>query len=102
MSGFHEKNFYGTPEHYLTSTAPTDYGNIDIDALSCALSRAESICILLGANFCEDNGVRHNDDVLRNATWALEGAINQAQMILWGGRTTDAPKHEIQGKEASE
>lgn len=80
---FQSKSFFGTPEHYMQSPRPRDYGDIDIDALSCALMRAQSICILLGANF-NGSGDRHSDDILCGATWALEGAISQAQMILWG------------------
>lgn len=83
LPSFQSKSFSGTPEHYLQSPQPRDYGDIDIDALSCALMRAQSICILLGANF-NGSGDRHSDDILCGATWALEGVISQAQMILWG------------------
>lgn len=72
---------YGTPEHYLKPFKVGEYGDVDIDALQCALSRASSICKMLGAQF-DGSQDRFNAAVLGNAVWALEGCITQAQALL--------------------
>lgn len=68
----------GTPENYIA--VPKDKG-VDTDALTCALSRAQSVCLMLGKNFNGDDE-RLNDEMLANACWTLEGLINQAQLLV--------------------
>jgi len=72
--------YYGTPEGYMV--VPED-GEIDTDALNCTLGRARSVCLMLGKNF-DGTSDRFNDEIISDACWALEGIINQAQMLIKG------------------
>lgn len=75
-----KQTFHGLPEKYMQAT---EGNKVDIDALNCALSRAEGVCIHLMSNF-DGEGPRYNDDIICNTLWALEGIIKQAQVILEG------------------
>ncbi|WP_295874043.1 hypothetical protein [uncultured Zhongshania sp.] len=75
------RNYSGTPEHYMTTPGIKDYGDIDIDALSKALNRAESLCLLLEAEFAGPPD-RLNNSILLGAIGALEAMIGQAQMLV--------------------
>lgn len=78
------RNYSGTPEHYLRPAAVSDRGDLDVDALQCALSRAEALCILLVGQF-DGSSDRCSDKTLGGAVWALEGVIGQAQLLVRGG-----------------
>ncbi len=73
-------SYIGTPENYfrVSKTAV-----LDIDALTCALSRAHAVCLMLAGNF-DGTADTLNNEILTNACWALEGLIEQAQFIVEG------------------
>lgn len=73
-------SYSGTPEHYLC--VPKSQA-IDIDTLTCALSRAHSVCLMLACNF-DGSGDTLNNGILSYACSALEGLIKQAQIIVEG------------------
>ncbi|MBB5188544.1 hypothetical protein HNQ57_002834 [Zhongshania antarctica] len=75
------RNYSGTPEDYMATPGVKDYGDIDIDALTKALNRAESLCLLLEAEF-DGPPDRLNNSVLLSAVGALEAIIGQAQMLV--------------------
>ena len=75
-------NYEGTPENYLNIPKSKE---IDIDALTCALHRANAVSKMLGANF-DGSGETFNKSILANACWALDGLIEQAQIIVEGKR----------------
>ena len=82
-----QRTYAGCPELYLKVPAP-DSGEIDTDALSCALSRAEAICLLIAGYYDEEDLGKWNDSIMRNAFWALEGCINQAQLLVSGDNSS--------------
>jgi hypothetical protein len=77
------RNYSGTPEFYMNTPEIKKFGDIDIDALSTALNRAESLCFLLEAEFDGPPDLLNNS-ILLNAIGALEALIGQAQMLIHG------------------
>lgn len=73
-------SYFGLPEGYMVMP---ENGNIDIDALHCTLERARAVCLMLGKNF-DESGDKLNDEIIYSACWALEGMINQAQILTKG------------------
>lgn len=71
-------SYSGTPENYLRVPKTSD---LDFDALTCALSRAHAVCLMLAGNF-DGSGATLNNEILTNACWTLEGLIEQAQIIV--------------------
>ena len=77
--------FVGTPEKYLVVPKHKNV-DIDIDAVSCALTRAKAICLLIEANISGGGKTQDGlgDIVLSDACWALEGLIDQARILSLG------------------
>ncbi len=73
----------GTPENYLVVPDNTE---LDTDALTCVLKRASALCAMLGSNF-DGTGEQHNDEIISNGCWALDGMIKQARILVEGKNT---------------
>lgn len=81
------KHLAHTPEAYLD--VKTDkHKDIDVDAISCALDRAQGLCLVLGCQLDGSSGDRLDDRYLASACWALEGLIQQATILLEGTAET--------------
>ena len=90
----------GTPEHYFS--VPPNVDSIDtVDALNCIFERAESICLLLGANLEPGSGSRLNDKLMANACWAISGLIGQASILVNGSEHNSTPPANAKGASAS-
>lgn len=77
-------NFTGSPEHYMETCQIKDYGDIDIDALSVALDRAEALSIILSSQFDGSMSDKFNSRILLSAIDALGASIGQAQILIHG------------------
>ena len=75
-----KKSYSGEPEHYMIVPKKQE---IDTDALNCILTRARGVCILLSGQFNDDSD-RFSDHILDGAVWALNGLIDQAEIIVNG------------------
>ena len=73
-----QPRYDGTPEHYLR-VPPTS--EIDIDALNCALNRAQAVTAMLGLQFHEDNETLCRP-LIAAGFWALQGLLEQAEIII--------------------
>ena len=73
------KKYEGTPERYMAVPKK----GIDTDALNCALNRALALIVVLGAAQ-EDGAVRPGNHLTESYLWALQGLIEQAQIIIAG------------------
>jgi len=80
-----KNNYEGSPEEYMSipKNNPKTSGEIDIDALNCALSRAKSISYLIQGHFGVD-GTKWNNEIMSNACWTLEGLLDQIEILLDG------------------
>lgn len=78
-------NYSGTPEHYMKTAGIRDYGDIDIDALTRALDRAEALCILLEGEFDREEEQLERS-ILLNAVNAISAFIGQAQILTTSAR----------------
>lgn len=76
-------NYEGLPERYMTVPINDE---VDKDALSCALYRAEAVCLLIGANIAGSGKTQDglSDEIISNACWALGGLIDQVRILSFG------------------
>lgn len=77
-------HFKGEPEDYLVIPEGEE---LNISALYCSLKRAKGLSIMLSASL-DDDGDRLSDEILSEASWALEGLIKQALIITEGSFVT--------------
>lgn len=77
------RSYICQPEHYMSVPQVKNFGDVDIDALQCALNRAEALSIILGAQF-DGKQDGFNESILLYVTNALEATISQAQLLLNG------------------
>jgi hypothetical protein len=75
------QKFEGTPERYLS--VPKGGGG-DIDAISCAILRAQALVALLHCQFDEEDGTRLSNEMITNALWGIEGHLDQLQAMCAG------------------
>jgi len=73
-----------TPEAVLTvpSDVPPGY---PIDAMECALSRADSVLVLLSGQFDGTGAERLADHIVCNALWAVRGELAMLGKLLSHG-----------------
>lgn len=78
-----EKFYGGTPEAYMSTQGTGNNADVDTEALTRTLDRAEALCLLLG---CQLDGStdRLDNSILFYAVDALEAVIVQAQMLITG------------------
>lgn len=62
---------------------------IPINAIDCSISRTEAILMLIMPQFDGTSSFRHNDQVICNAIWAIQGELEQlSKMVHHGFQTT--------------
>ncbi|WP_157669306.1 hypothetical protein [Chitinibacter sp. GC72] len=72
-------DLFCTPEQYFVPNPAVS--RIEVDALYCALLRAEAIVVMLQGQFNGSGDVQYNNEIIANALWAVEGCIEQAKAI---------------------
>lgn len=78
----------GAPEDFLT--VPVDMpAGYPIDAITCALSRAEAVLIMVGGQFSGGGGDRYSDEVIANALWAARGELALIRTMVDHGFETE-------------
>ena len=78
----------GTPENVLSvaDDLPSGY---PIDAIDCALSRAEALMALLSGQFDGTGAGRLVDSIICNALWAVSGDLALLRKLLDHGYATE-------------
>ena len=75
--------YIGTPEEYLITHKA---GDIDTDAISCAILRAQAQVALLHSQFASGNDiVRVTDQILVDALWGITGYLDQIKILTRAG-----------------
>ena len=62
----------------IRSDAPA---GVPIDAIECAVSRAQSILTMVSAEFNKDEPCQWSPSVIANALWAVEGILEQIRIL---------------------
>lgn len=82
-----------TPEAFLS--APNDMpAGYPIDAITCALSRAEAVLTLLQGQFNGMGDYRYCDAVIANALWSVSGEIGLIRTMVDHGHQTAGGGHD--------
>lgn len=78
----------GTAEAFLTvpSDMPPGY---PVDAIHCALSRADAVLRMVSGQFDGSGGDRYCDDIICNALWAVSGEIQLLKTLIDHGYATE-------------
>lgn len=79
---------FTTPEDLLSiaSDVPAGY---PIDALTCAIGRADSILCLVSGQFDGTGGDRYADPILANILWAVRGELALISKLVAHGDATE-------------
>ena len=85
MSDF---RYLGTPEAVLAIPADVPAG-YPIDAIECALSRADAVLVLLSGQFDGTGAERLADHVICNALWAVRGELGLLGKLVGHGYMTE-------------
>jgi len=70
----------GTPEQ-LFIINPKTPKEIDIDVMSCAISRAQGICNLISSNG-ESGRFYSSPETIINGLWAINGILKQIEQMV--------------------
>ncbi|SDU04760.1 hypothetical protein SAMN05216296_1472 [Pseudomonas pohangensis] len=91
------QRFFTTPEDVLTvpENMPAGY---PVDAISCAIARADAMLLLIEGQFDADDG-RLADHVIANALWAVRGELAVIGKLVDHGHNTE---QETAGKTAAQ
>lgn len=85
MSDF---RYLGTPEAVLTVAGDLPPG-YPIDAMECALSRADALLVLLSGQFDGTGAERLADHIICNALWSVRGELDNLGKLLGHGYATE-------------
>ena len=78
----------GTTEDVFVVANDLEPG-VPINAINCAISRAQAILNLIMPQFDGTSEFRHSDPVICNAIWAIQGEIEKlSKMVHHGYETT--------------
>ena len=83
--------YLGTPEDVLAVPADVPAG-YPINAMECALSRADAVLVLLSGQFDGTGDGRLADHVICNALWAVSGELAILRKLLDHGRRTEGQR----------
>ena len=89
------RDTFSTPEDILIPSPDTPPG-YPVDAILCALSRAEATLTLLTGQFNEDCD-RYSDEVLSSVVWSVRGDLGLIRTMVEHGNRTGRDLHR--GKE---
>lgn len=68
----------GTPEEHLAHRQ----GEIDIDAVNCAINRAKAVTNLLYCNFAAKEGQKISTESAAEAIDAIDGYLDQIKILI--------------------
>jgi len=76
--------------HYLEASTPEEFfipnykmtNQLQIDAVTCAISRARAVLLLIGNDAHAGCVVDHH--TIGNAIWCVDGLLQQIEMIVCG------------------
>ncbi len=85
MSDF---RYLGTPEAVLTVAGDLPPG-YPIDAMECALSRADALLVLLSSQFDGTGAERLADHIICNVLWSVRGELDNLGKLLGHGYMTE-------------
>lgn len=71
---------FGTPEGVLIINPNLGPG-LPIDAIDCALSRAEAVLVLLSQQFDGEECSRLADELIANVLWSVRGDLQQLRKL---------------------
>jgi hypothetical protein len=82
---------YSTPEDVMRvpSDVPAGY---PIDAIDCALSRADAVVVLLSGQFDGTGAERLADHIVSNALWAVRGELAMLRQLFEHDHQTEAAR----------
>lgn len=80
--------YLGTPESVLSVAGDLPPG-YPIDAIDCALSRAEALLVLLSGQFDGTGTERLVDSIICNALWVVSGDLAMLRKLLDHGYATE-------------
>ena len=80
--------YLGTPEAVLAVPADMPAG-YPIDAIECALSRADAVLVLLSGQFDGTGAERLADHIVCNALWSVRGELDNLGKLLSYGYATE-------------
>ena len=79
---------FTTPEQALAISADVPAG-YPIDAIDCALSRADAVLDLLACQFDGADSPRLADNIISNALWAVSGELALLRKLFEHGHKTE-------------
>lgn len=82
---------YSTPEDVLRVPGDVPPG-YQIDAIDCALSRADAVVVLLSGQFDGTGAERLADHIVSNALWAVRGELARLRQLFEHGHQTEAQR----------
>ncbi|SFP27469.1 hypothetical protein SAMN05216229_101258 [Geopseudomonas sagittaria] len=82
---------YSTPEDVLRVPGDVPPG-YPIDAIDCALSRADAVVVLLSGQFDGTGAERLADHIVSNALWAVRGELAMLRQLFEHGHQTEAQR----------
>ena len=83
--------YNGTPETLFTIPGNVEPG-YPLDAIECALSRADATLLLLSGQFDGAGAERLADDAIGNVLWAVRGEIGLLKKMVAHGYKTERGK----------
>lgn len=72
--------YFGTPEDASVINPDLEPG-LPIDAIDCALSRAEAVLTMLSHQFDGEECSRISDEVIANVLWSVRGDLQQFRKL---------------------
>lgn len=77
-----------TPEDFFTIPATAEPG-YPIDAIECALVRADAMLVMLISQFNGESQTKHNDYIVCHALWAVQGELGLLTKMVKHGFETE-------------
>lgn len=72
--------YIGTPEDFFSISQDIEPG-LPIDAINCAIDRAQAVLLFVMSQFDGTTEARFTDHVICNALWAVEGDLKMIQKM---------------------
>lgn len=70
----------GTPEDFMV-LRPDAPAGVPIDAIECAIARANSILILLQGQFESEDSNTLSNGIIANTLWAVQGMLEEIRIL---------------------
>ncbi|RPZ02163.1 hypothetical protein [Pseudomonas aeruginosa] len=80
--------FYALTPEESAVIDPTALPGYHVDAITCALSRADSMLLMLSCQFDSEDSCELHHSVIGNVLWAVQGEIEMARKLVQHGMTT--------------